>query len=270
MNSYVLITGATGGLGKAFAMECAERGWNLLLTDIEASRLEKLKAGIKGLFDITVVYKECDLTNDVSRQKLWSFIEEKELIFHFLINVAGLDYEGSFNERTVEELDTIIRLNINGTTVMTSKIMKYRNPQNPSRIINVSSLAAYYPMPVKATYAASKRFILDFSLAIGEELKQDSVSVTVLCPGGMPSREDVIESIKSQGLIGILSTKNVGWIASKTIDCALRGKKVYIPGFFNVLLRIAGSLIPAGIVTRIIAERWYAARKKITGDCFWV
>ena len=270
MNSYVLITGATGGLGKAFAMECAERGWNVLLTDLEESRLEKLKAGIEGLFNIRVVYKGCDLTNDVSRQDLWRFIEEQDLTFHSLINVAGLDYEGPLNERTIEELDAIIRLNINGTTVMTNRIMKYRNPVKTFRIINVSSLAAYFPMPIKATYAASKRFILDFSRAIGEELRPDNVSVTVLCPGGMPSREDVIASIESQGLIGRLTTKNVGWIAYKTIESALRGKKVYIPGFFNDFLRAAGWFIPSSLLTRIIARRWHAARKKIAVDSLGV
>ncbi len=260
MNSYILITGASGGLGKAFSLECAERGWDLFLTDRDSNILEELATGIKRLYNIRVIHKECDLTDDLSRNRLWSFIEDNELKFNFLINVAGLDYEGIFNEQSVGELDTIIRLNINATVVMTNRILKYRDYARQFRIVNVSSLAAYYPMPVKATYAASKRFILDFSLAIGEELKRDDVSVTVLCPGGMPSNEEVIESIELQGFFGMLTTKNVGYVASRTIDHALGGKKIYIPGSFNVLLQMLGKLVPAGLIARFIAMRWEHAR----------
>ena len=260
MKSYVLITGAAGGLGKAFALECAERGWDLFLTDRDNSTLGELAEGINRLYNIHIVYKNCDLTDDSSRRELWEYIEENKLKFHFLINVAGLDYEGMFNERSTMELDTIIRLNINATVVMTNRIIKYRDYARTFRIINVSSLAAYYPMPVKATYAASKRFILDFSFAIREELKKDDVTVTALCPGGMPSNEEVIRSIERQGFFGRLTTMNVGYVASNTIDSALRGKKLYIPGSFNVLLKVLGKLVPAGIIAMFIAMRWNHAR----------
>lgn len=259
MKSYVFITGAAGGLGKAFAMECAERGWDLFLTDRDEEVLKGLAEGICRLYNIHIIYKSCDLTDDSSRGELWNYIEENELKFHFLINIAGLDYEGIFYERSTEELDTIIRLNINATVVMTNRMIRYRDYVRTFRIINVSSLAAYYPMPVKATYAASKRFILDFSRAIREELKDHDITVTALCPGGMPSNSKVIEAIDRQGFFGRLTTTNVGYVASKTIDRAIKGKTLYIPGLFNVFLSIVGKMVPAGIIAMFIARRWNRA-----------
>ncbi|RKX82847.1 MAG: hypothetical protein DRP57_09050, partial [Spirochaetes bacterium] len=122
-------------------------------------------------------------------------------------------------------------------------------------------LAAYYPMPVKATYAASKRFILDFSRAIREELKKDYVTITALCPGGMPSNEEVIKAIDRQGFFSRLTTTNVGYVASKTIDSALKGKALYIPGLFNVLLSMLGRMVPPGIIAMFIAMRWNHAQE---------
>lgn len=263
MNSYVFITGAAGGLGKAFALECAERGWDLFLTDRDGSSLQELAEGINRLYNINILYKSCDLTDDSSRNELWEYIKENDLKFHFLINIAGLDYEGRFYERSTAELDTIIRLNINATVVMTNRMIRYRDYARVFRIINVSSLAAYYPMPVKATYAASKRFILDFSRAIREELKKDNVTVTALCPGGMPSNKEVIEAIDRQGFFGRLTTTNVGYVASKTIDRALRGKALYIPGLFNVVLSMLGRMVPPGIIAMFIAMRWNHAHAKL-------
>lgn len=255
-NSYVMITGATGGLGKAFAAECASRGWNLFLTDLNPATLQTVATGLERMYGVKVLCQSADLTDASAREALWQHIGQMGLRFHFLINVAGLDYEGLFNEREVSELRTILRLNIESTVEMTSRVLHHKDPAQTLRIINVSSLAAFYPMPVKATYASSKRFLLDWSLALNQELRREDMTVTALCPAGMPSRPEIVRLIDAQGLMGHLTTTNVGDVAAGAIRAALAGRSLYIPGVVNRVLRVLGSLAPAQLVAIFIDRRW--------------
>lgn len=107
MESYVCITGATGGLGKAFAAECAERGYDLFLTDLSERALAVLASGLTAAYDIKVICHSCDLTDFQQRTELFSFMSKEDLKFWALINVAGLDYEGLFTERKQEEIRLI-------------------------------------------------------------------------------------------------------------------------------------------------------------------
>lgn len=252
----VLITGAAGGLGKAFAVECASRGFDMFLTDIREAPLARLSESLMNTYGINAHYYMCDLTDAGSRTELLEHIRSGGFIFSFLINVAGLDYEGTFAERTLSQIRTMLRLNIEANVELTHELLKYRDPAETFRIINVSSLAAFYPMPVKAMYSASKRFLLNFSRALREELRPRNVTVTVLCPAGMPTTPASIEAIEAQGFAGRITTCNVGYVASKTIDMAFRGKPVYIPGLLNRILRAAGSLVPDSLIARAVGSRW--------------
>ncbi len=262
MKTLICITGATGGLGKAFAVECAARGWNLFITDVSKSALDCLANGLEAAYSIKVFSFPCDLTNSDSRALLVAEMTRRNLYFDGLINVAGLDFEGSFCERTKEQIHLLIRLNVEANLEITNELLKIRKKEKTFRIINVASLAAYYPMPVKAMYSASKRFLLNFSLALREELRSMNCTVTTLCPAGMPTTEQCIRSINAQGLAGMITTKNVGFVASRTIDASLKGKAVYIPGLPNKLVRLAGAFVPSVIVSYFIGTRWKAAHKK--------
>jgi short-subunit dehydrogenase len=151
-------------------------------------------------------------------------------------------------------------LNIEATLEVTHALLANADPSTLFRIVNVSSLAAFYPMPVKATYAASKRFILDFSLALRDEVRNLGATVTVLCPAGMPTTAGTIHAIEAQGLMGQLTTRDVGEVAARTIEYALRGRAVYIPGFLNQTLQLFGGLVPPVQVAGFIGKRWRAAR----------
>ena len=264
MKSLVCITGATGGLGKAFSVECASRGWDLFLTDLSEEALAKLATGLSNTYNINVYYRCCDLTDFDARSELFEHMRQKGYHFNFLINVAGLDYEGLFSERSRIQIRTILRLNIEANLEMTNALLKLRDSSRTFRIINVASLAAYYPMPVKAMYASSKRFLLDFSRALGEELRSRDATVTALCPAGMPTTPECIKAIEVQGFAGRVTTRNVGFVAAGTIDSALRGKAVHIPGLLNRMLKLAGGLVPPSLIAHLIGSRWKAAHGKRT------
>jgi uncharacterized protein len=259
---FSLITGATGGLGKAFAVECARRGWNLFLTDVRSEPLETLARSLQSVYGIRALHHECDLTDFDSRSALLEHLRKESIHFEALFNVAGIDYEGLFFEQNRRQIRTVLRLNMEGTLDMIHGVLPLRDPLRPFRILNVASLAAFYPMPVKATYAASKRFLLDFSLALREEVREMGATVTVLCPGGLPTTPEVIEAIYAQGLSGFLTTKNIGGVAASAVDAMLRDQAVVIPGWINNLLRILGSLAPQPIAARFIGGRWKQARSR--------
>jgi uncharacterized protein len=260
--SLVMITGATGGLGKAFAVECASRGWDLFLTDLRQEPLETLANGIRNAYGVAPLMASCDLTDASARARLFEDLGARGLQFWALINVAGLDFEGPFFEQSRQKIRTILRLNIEGTLEMTHALLELRDPMASFRIINVASLAAFYPMPVKATYAASKRFLLDFSLALREEVRELGATVTVLCPAGLPTTRECIEAIEAQGWMGQVTTQNTGSVAALTLDCALKGHAVVIPGILNSFIQLAGGLVPPTWIAALVNNRWRSARKK--------
>jgi short-subunit dehydrogenase len=260
MRSLAMVTGATGGLGKAFAVECARRGWDLFLTDLDDTRLAMLAAGLTRTHGVQVHHLACDLTDSEDRTRVLQTLRSSPWRYHALFNVAGTDFEGPFLEQAPKQLRAILRLNIEATIEVTHALVPLAAPTQTFRIVNVASLAAFFPMPVKATYAASKRFLLDFSLALRDELRAEGATVTVLCPAGMPTTDACVRAIEAQGLLGMLTTANIGDVAADTVDAALKGRAVVVPLWINRVLPGLGSILPKSIVTGWIGRRWRRAR----------
>jgi short-subunit dehydrogenase len=248
-------------LGKAFCVECARRGWDLFLTDLNQERLELLAGGLERTYGIQTRIQAGDLMDPSSRKELFEELTSGKYLFSGLINVAGLDVEGIFRERSREEVRGIVRLNVEGTLEVTHTLLSLTDPMQPFWIVTVSSLAAFFPIPVKATYAASKRFLLDFFLALRDEVKPRGASVTILCPAGLPTTPHAVEGIEAQGWIGQSTTRNVGYVARLTIDKALRGKTIVVPGFPNQLMRWVGGLVPPVVLSGLLGKRWRSARQ---------
>ncbi|HHU89720.1 MAG TPA: SDR family NAD(P)-dependent oxidoreductase [Clostridiaceae bacterium] len=258
----VMITGASGGLGRVLAIECALRGYNLFLTDINQAGLLSLKQGLERQFKVCIAVKACDLTKAESVDELMSFIDFHGIRFDMLINVAGIDYEGGFLSQEREKITKIIALNNEATLRITHDILLRRRPKRQFSLIFVSSLASMYPMPLKATYAASKRFLLDFALALRQELKNQNVTVLTLCPGGLVTTKEAMRGISAQGFWGNATTNSLEIVARKTINYALQGKSIYIPGLLNRILSFVGKILPRSWVATLIYFRWGKAQVK--------
>lgn len=258
MESYVMITGATGGLGSAFVVDCARRGYNLFLTDRQEEGAGFAEF-ISQTYQVKVRYQMCDLTSTPARTELYNTLKSEGIHFWGLINVAGMDFEGAFLERTREQILTLLQLNMVSTVDTTHNILFLRDPERRFMLINVCSLAAFIPMPYKATYAATKRFLLDFSRAIREEIK-DFGTVTALCPAGIPTTFENMQAIFAQGFWGKMTTMTAPEVAHLTVEQALRGKDVVIPGFINQVIQGLGSLTPVSLAIKMIARRWRTAQ----------
>lgn len=118
----VLITGAAGGLGRAMAVECGKRGYDLFLTDMYEAALRRVQTGLERRFGVTAAVKACDLTKPESVDELLAVFDENVLRFDMLLNIAGLDYEGAFLSREREAVCRIVSLNDAGTLRITHAV----------------------------------------------------------------------------------------------------------------------------------------------------
>lgn len=301
MRDYLMITGAAGGLGRSFAVEAAGRGWNLVLTDRPGTALDELARALGRSYGVAVRPFYCELEDQADRAALFERIRRGEYAavgegdcgdssvpdhrmstievaptegtspgraargdvpgLAGIVNVAGVDFEGTFDELRPEEARSIVRVNVEATLDLTRRALDCRRPGSRFFVISVSSLAAFYPMPVKATYAASKRFLLDFFRALREELRGSGTSVTVLCPAGLPTTEGAIRGIELQGFWGRATSVDPARAARSAFATAERGRFLCIPGLINRVLRLAGSLLPASAVAAVVARRWKGNRR---------
>ncbi|MBF9017370.1 MULTISPECIES: SDR family oxidoreductase [unclassified Oceanispirochaeta] len=256
MDSYVFISGAAGGLGRAYVHDAGKRGWDLFLTDIPGSPLKELAREIRSAYGVDVQYEEGSFLTHASRDDFFQKLAAREFKFNFLINVAGVEFETPFTSLSLDQIRLIMNVNMNGTVELTSSILEQRDMESPFRILTVSSLSYFYPMPYKAAYSSTKRFLYHFFTTIREELRRENVTVTLLCPAGMPTKQIVVDRIAAQGLMGRLTTKSPDYVAHHSIEMALKGKEEYIPGAVNRFLKLAGSLFSDPVRARMLKRRW--------------
>ncbi len=260
--TYTYISGATGGIGKAFCIACAKKGYNIFMTARNEDRLNELKAQLQKIADINVEYLACEMTDERSRLNLIEYIAQKNLVFDRIINVAGVDIQKAFTAYTYEKVLTQIRVNAESTISLTHALINHR--ADNLEILTISSMSGVSPMPYFALYSATKAMLTNFFTALHYELKKDKVKVTTVLPGGVYTRPDVIADIKGQGLWGKLSAKQPEFVAEKSLKAVKRNKIKYMPGFFNKFLNFLMKLAPKRIVLSYIARRW----KKQTKDAF--
>ncbi|MBW4608305.1 MAG: SDR family oxidoreductase [Hassallia sp. WJT32-NPBG1] len=181
--STALITGASGGIGKAFAEELAKRNTNLVLVARSEQKLKELASQLQEQHKIQVDIIALDLTETGATDAVFNVTKEKELTIDLLINNAGFAEYGDFAETDGERQVKIVQLNILALVDLTHKFLPLMRQRGSGSIINVSSLTAFQPMPYLSVYAASKAFIVSFSQALWAENRQYGVRVLVTCPG---------------------------------------------------------------------------------------
>jgi uncharacterized protein len=241
-DKFTLITGASCGLGKEFAFECAGRGYNLLLTAFPGEDIKKLGQSISRKSGVKVHSFEADLTKSYEIRQLADFISEKYEI-NMLINNAGLGGAKDFIDATPEYIEQIFLLNIYALVLLTRLLLPNLQRQGKAYILNIASMASFSPMPYKTIYPASKAFVYSFSRGLGAELTGTGVSVSVAHPGGMKTNADVSSRIDNHNRLIRATTLSPERVAQICIRRLLKGRKLIIPGFMNkvswLLLKIA-------------------------------
>jgi uncharacterized protein len=250
-----LVTGASMGLGKALARECASRGYDLFLVALPGSGLPEAAASIEGESGASVEWLEADLTGEGELDAILSRIKESRLEVELLINNAGIGGVGLFRDLPLEHHEATIRLNALALTGLTGRVVSEFAGGGRLRVLNVASLGALYPMPTLAVYSATKSFVLDFSLALREELAP-SVSVSVLCPNAIRTNQCVDDYLDGLGLASRLACMGAEDIARIAMDGVERGKAVIVPGRFNRVLAAVSRFVPRALAMKAVRRYW--------------
>ncbi len=251
--NYTLITGASKGIGKAFAYECANRGLNLILVARSQHLLEEI-AGELSKKGVKVHTHTADLLDHAVHKKIFSWIRENGWNVNMLINNAGMGYFGQFDKKPLEKHLEVMHLNMDSMIKMAHEFLNSTDSNQKRYLLNTASTGAFQPTPYMAVYCATKSFMLSFSEAIRYELRSQNVNVTALCPGGTES-----EFFSPAGMEKVVE-KNARFmmkadvVAREGLDGLLKNKSVVVPGFINKVGAFSATLLPNRLVVPSAAK----------------
>jgi short-subunit dehydrogenase len=246
-----LITGASSGIGEAFARRLAERGDNLLLVARSEDKLINLCNALGRSSSIHAQYFPIDLSRPESAARLFEETEKRDLQINFLINNAGFGSRGEFATLPLETELNIIDLNVRSLVELTHRYLQPMRARKQGTILNVASTAAFQPVPYMTTYAATKAFVLSFSEALWEENRARGIQVMALCPGVTETGFFVASKMDRP-------PARVSQTAEEVVDTALRalkrGKSHVISGWTNFFVTESERIMPRSVVLRLVGS----------------
>lgn len=242
-----LITGASSGIGEAFARKLAERGHNLLLVARSEENLVMVCNEVGRSQSIRAEYVAMDISKPDAPLRLFEETRKRNLEIDLLINNAGFGSMGDFGRLDLNRELNMIDLNIRSLTELTHRFIQPMRERKSGAIINVASTAGFQPVPFMATYAATKAFVLSFSEALWEENRTYGIKVMALCPGVT----DTNFFAASRMLRPPVRTSQT---SEEVVDVALRalgrGKSSVISGWMNRLMVQSERLAPRKLILR--------------------
>jgi short-subunit dehydrogenase len=254
---YTLITGSSSGIGRALAIECAKKGMNILMVALPGTKLERLSEHIKKTYNVKSDYYFIDLTKENAPKKVYEWTRKNNYNINILINNAGSSCEGPFEKFSASFYYNLMQLNIVSLVLLSRLFLQELSKHQKSYILNLGSIASYFPMPYKAVYGSSKLFVYAFSRALEEELKATSVQVSIVCPGPVITNIHTVQSAKDKGKIARLLHIKPGYVAEYTIKKMLKGKIIIKTGFLSKVVYYAEKFIPQSIKQKIVTKIFY-------------
>ena len=215
-----LITGASSGMGRDMAEYLASFGYDLFVVSRDKQKLDKEYKNFK----VKVKTIGLDLTLSDNCYKLYDMLKKEDI--DILINNAGFGDSGNFSETSLEKELAMIDLNIKSYHILTKLFLKDFIRRDYGRILNVASMAGFMPGPYMATYYATKAYILNLSLAIYEELKNDksNVKISIFCPGPVKTNFDNVANVKFN-----IKSINSKYASKYAIDNMFLDKLIIVP-----------------------------------------
>lgn len=255
-SSYALVTGASGGIGKEFALLLAARGRALVLVGRNKDRLEAVKAELAGSRASETVVIPCDLSEPGAAVWLHAACVEKGLVVDMLINNAGSGLFGQAIDLDPKALETMVNLNISALTNLCSLFGRDMRARGQGDILNVGSFAGLNATPFFASYAATKSYVLYYSLALRAELASTGINVCCLMPGYVRTDFDANAGIESDKYKAFSHANSMGAteVAKIGIDALARRKPAVIAGVRNRFASFLFGLLPRSLPPRIMKK----------------
>jgi uncharacterized protein len=257
--NVTLITGASSGIGEAFARRLAARGESLLLVARSEDKLAALCNELGRAANVAAQYVALDLSERDAPRRLFEETGRRGLIVETLINNAGFGSMGEFASLDLERELKMIDLNIRSLVALTHLYLGPMRAARRGAIINVASTAGFQPVPFMTNYAATKAFVLSFSDALWEENRPYGVKVMALCPG-------VTDTNFFEAAGAERPPMRLSQTPDQVVDTALRaldrGRGHVISGWANYLITESERLVPRSFIARMVGH----AMRPVYGD----
>jgi short-subunit dehydrogenase len=260
MSKWVLITGASQGIGYEFAKLFAREGYDTVLVARDKTRLEQVAGELRAQFGKNARVLAKDLGDAAAAQEIFDELQREQLFISVLVNNAGFGFQGSFAELDLQGHRYLLHVNVTALMELTHLFLGPMLARHEGRVLNVASTAAFQPGPFMSLYYASKAFVYSFSCALSEELKGTGVTATVLCPGLTKSQFHARASLKRPK--HSLLTMEADKVAKIGYRALMRGKPVVVAGWFNKAAVTVAKALPSMITGKVIA----AVNKSSDGD----
>jgi hypothetical protein len=246
-----LITGATSGIGRAFAERFASLGYDLIITGRRKKIIDAVAREISSKYDVRVSVIIAELSEDAGVRKVIRVLAGTNTLAA-LVNNAGYGIDGIFTERKIDEHLALARVLAEVPLRLVHAALPGMIARRKGIIINVSSLGAWTPAPINGIYGGAKAFLNIFTESLHMEVRRHGIRVQALCPGftatDFHAQMGVEEEIHRQRMFYWMKPEDVVGISMK---CLKKGKVICIPGLPNKLIRLFMGLLPRKLYYRV-------------------
>lgn len=252
-----LLTGASNGIGKAWAERLAADKHNLFLVARSETKLKELCEKLSAQHGISAQYMAIDLSEPGADVRVFEETEKRGLVVDCLINNAGIGTAGDFIQVALAEQLAMLQLNITTLVSLTYRYLQQMRARNNGTVVNVASMAAFLPSPFMATYAASKAFVKSFTEAIAEENRPFNIRVMLLCPGATETSffdTAKINAADKEALLGKANIETPEMVADTAMKGMKSGRLVVVSGRMNRIFAKLSSFVPNTMITKFIAD----------------
>jgi uncharacterized protein len=249
---FTLITGASSGIGEAFARRLAAERHNLFLVARSEDKLRSLCEELAKKYAADCRYFATDLSERGADLRLFEETEKQGCEIDWLINNAGFGSAGDFATLDLEKELEIIDLNISALVALTHRYLQAMRSRKGGTIINVSSAAGFQPIPFMATYAATKAFVTSFSEAIAEENRPFGIHILALCPGS--TKTNFFEASNIERPVQVKGQQTPEQVVETAMKAIASNRTKIVSGWANYIGAVAGTLVPSFISSRAMAR----------------
>jgi uncharacterized protein len=257
MGKTALITGSSSGIGYEMAKIHAGSGGDLVLVALGKDKLEELKKELEEKQKVKVYTIEKDLTLPDSVNEVFDEVKRNNITVDYLINNAGFGDFGHFAESDWDKQEKMIALNITALAHLTRLFLPEMIKRGSGKIMNLASTASFQPGPTMSVYFASKAFVLSFSEAISNEVRDKGITVTALCPGSTETGFHAVV-MGDPKLLKVRKKASPAKVAEFGYKAMMKGKTVAIHGVKNKIFAIIVRFLPRNFIanaTRKIQEK---------------
>ena len=248
---YALVTGASSGMGLAFARQLASQGCALALVSNREEELLEAAAGLREAYGVAVHARCADLSLPGAADEIIRWCDSLAFRPDLLVNNAGIFFMEYLGARNLDKARRMISLHVAAVTDLCILFGARMKERGRGYILNISSMTARIPAPGIAVYSATKAYLKSFGKSLSHELRPFGVTVTTVCPAAVdtglyPLGERLRKRLKRIGLV-----RSPEWMARRSLRALMRGRRIFAPGLTNAVVPALVALLPNRLIDRL-------------------